>query len=40
MTESIEVYNKELVQLLISKDELQIEQESMLMDIGDIMQKN
>lgn len=40
MADSIEQYNKELVQLLISKDELQIEQESMLMDIGDILQKH
>lgn len=40
MTESIELYNKELMQLLISKDELQIEQESMLMDIGDILQNH
>ena len=40
MTDSIELYNKELVQLLISKDELQIEQESMLMDIGDILQNH
>jgi len=39
MTECIEVFNRELVQLLISKDELQIEQESMLMDIGDILLK-
>jgi hypothetical protein len=40
MADSVELYNKELVHLLISKDELQIEQESMLMDIGDILQNH
>jgi len=36
--ESIENYNSELVQLLMNKDELQSEQESMLIDIEDISQ--
>ncbi|XP_023335499.1 schwannomin-interacting protein 1 [Eurytemora carolleeae] len=37
--ESIELNNAELVQLLIKKDDLQSEQESMLIDIEDISQR-